>query len=127
MKCYYGYYLDSNCLIVPGAWQISSSGRTLSNFCALGFPQLQLFISAQPPCHRDTMCKRHRSGTTFFRSLSPRNPDSRFQVNRHRNSADQGFRLFVSQLKVHASEGRHPTKTARAVTHPGRDKTIEQK
>jgi hypothetical protein len=42
------------------------------------FPQLQLFISAQPLCYRDTMCERHRSGTNFLRPLAPRNPDLRF-------------------------------------------------
>jgi hypothetical protein len=30
------------------------------------------------------MCERHRSGATF-RPFAPRNPDLRFQVNRHRN------------------------------------------
>jgi hypothetical protein len=79
IKCYYRYYLRSNCL------QRASSGRKLSKLCALGFLQPQLFISAQPPCD-GTRCASVIAAAQPSSGLSLRATRTYgFQVNRYRN------------------------------------------
>jgi hypothetical protein len=72
--------------IVPGARPISSSGRTLSNFCAFGVSAAATVHIGTAPLRPGHVCKRHRSGATFFQPLAPRNPDLPFEVNRRRDS-----------------------------------------
>lgn len=87
-KCYYGYYLDSNCLHRSGCVPNRQfRPYTFKLLCFGGVSAAATVHIGTAPLRRDTMCDRHRSGATFFRPLPPRNPDLRFQVNRHRNSA----------------------------------------
>jgi hypothetical protein len=86
IKCYYCYYLDSNCLHPSGCvpnQQFRPYPFKLLCFGGFCSRNCSYLYSPQRP---GQMCERHRSDATFFRPLAPRNPDLRFQVNRPRNS-----------------------------------------
>jgi hypothetical protein len=103
IKCYYGYYVDSNCLHRTGCVPDRQFRSYTFKLLCFGVSAAAPVHIGTAPCDQDTMCKRHRSGVAFFRPVAPRNPDLQFQVNHHRNflrhKCRKGMRRWSGQQR----------------------------